>query len=142
MKQAYPYIINLLVEWGRLEHGEVRSGLGFALPKYSERIGKSASVDNAPMINPDVGRMVAMLSFLPPQHYACMRLRFVGSLAVHVITERMGISRDEYYDRFHASSAMLDRWLRVDRATNGELSRQTATISIQVAHSKDVVTLD
>lgn len=142
MKQTYPYIISLLAEWGRQERGQIRSGLGFALPKYSERIGRSASVDNSPLINPEVGRMVAMLAFLPLQHYICVWMYFAVGASVNAISAEVGISRDSCYDSIKASCAMLDRWLRVDRATNGELSRQTANISRQVAHTHDTVTLN
>lgn len=137
----HAYVVSLLVEWGRQERGEIRSSLGYAMPKYGERIGAAFSIDNSPMINPEVAKVVQMLNLLPVEHYAAIRLRYRDQSDVAKILLALNITRDRYYDLVASGCAMLDRWLRVDRATNGQLTRQTLEVSRQVAHGGDATTM-
>ena len=136
------YIKYLLVEWGRIDAGQLKSPLRMKTVNYGERIGVAFRIDDMPISNPDVGRIAAFMPALPKGEFEAIYLQYHEDKSVTDACQAMGVSRDKFHDLTSSALRMLDHWLRVDRATNGNWSRYLGEMSRQIAQEPKASSLE
>lgn len=92
-------IDDLFARWAMWALAGNRSGLGFAMAGYAERIGSSYSVDNSPApVDPDVLKADEAIRSLPLRHLTVVRVHYLAPGPAKRKAANLNMTRDAYYE--------------------------------------------